>query len=291
MDNFCDRCGSLLAWDFSDGNRRRICPRCGTGEIVEERTSQEPSPKEQKREFRVRKGVSPRSSRYASNAMNRTSLLTPLRPSLREHGKDRIRKVEVENGSPAPPMFPFDTIRRGQKEFMEDVGSTVENGGFLIANVPTGIGKTAASLSPAIEQALESGRMVMFMTSKQSQHRIAVDTLRHLASRSGRGFKVVDIVSKQSMCPRDISRLPHATFSFLCKQQSKDGTCPLFRPPPAMLTRGILSSIMDVNELTEFSLKMKICPHRAALEAAKEADVLICDFNYLFSDLSDTILS
>ncbi|MGA1794144.1 MAG: ATP-dependent DNA helicase, partial [Thermoplasmatota archaeon] len=35
----------------------------------------------------------------------------------------------------------------------------------------------------------------------------------------------------------------------------------------------------------------RICPHRAALEAAKEADVLICDFNYLFSDLSDTILS
>jgi len=293
MDNFCDRCGSLLVWDFSDGSRKRRCPRCTTGESQAEneasvRTRDDKGPR---KEFRVRKGVSPRSSGYASSSIHRASSLSSLRPSMKDlHTIDRENKA-VESGSPAPAMFPFETVRPGQKEFMDDVGATVQNGGFLLANVPTGIGKTAASLSPALELALESGRMVLFMTSKQSQHRIAVDTLSNLASRSGKHFKVVDIVSKQSMCPRDLSRLPHATFSFLCKQQSKDGSCPLFRPPPSMLIREILSSIMDVNELTELSLKMKICPHRAALEAAKEADILICDFNYLFSDLSDTILS
>ncbi|MGA1849161.1 MAG: hypothetical protein ACMUHB_07460, partial [Thermoplasmatota archaeon] len=290
MDNFCDSCGSLLVWDFSDGSRKRRCPRCKTPETGDEKPVRAEPPKVPVRDLRSRRGVSPRSSGYASSTMSKASMLSSLRPSLEDHGRRSKKRSEPENGTPAPHMFPFDTIRRGQKEFMEDVRSAVTNGGFLIANVPTGIGKTAASLSPAIELGLESGRMVLFMTSKQSQHRIAVDTLRHLASRSGRSFKVVDVVSKQSMCPRDISRLPHATFSFLCKQQSKDGACPLFRPPPNMLTRGILSAIMDVNELTEFSLKMKICPHRAALEAAKEADVLICDFNYLFSDLSDTIL-
>ncbi|MBN1539684.1 MAG: DEAD/DEAH box helicase family protein [Candidatus Thermoplasmatota archaeon] len=303
MSNFCDSCGSLLVWDFSDGKRSRKCPRCGRVSLdvskgcdkgrtssKEEKTKRKAGVDDGK--YSVKKGVSPRTSRYAANLLYRSLPRTGDGPQMGVSAGDRASGTSrPDKGDPAPEMFPFETVRAGQKEFMEDVGKNVSEGHFLLASVPTGIGKTAASLSPALEYALANKKMVLFMTSKQSQHRIVVDTLRRLKKRVKRDFRVVDVVSKQSMCPRDLSKLPHVTFSILCKQQSKDGTCPLSKPPPGSLTRAILEDIHDINEIIEMSGKQRICPHRAALDAAKEADVLICDFNYLFSDLSDTILS
>lgn len=288
MSNFCDRCGSLLLWDFSSGSKVRRCPKCRRIDRENSDGITGPEHKEPGR-FSVRKGVSPRGSRYASTFMDRGPDIqrrTLKRPS--ELGRKPVKEAP---GSPAPPMFPFETVREGQLQFMEDVKRAVDEDGFLLANVPTGIGKTAASLSPAVSKALGDGKMVLFMTSKQSQHKIAVETLRHLSKRTGRKIKVVDVISKQSMCPRDVSKLPHSTFGYLCKQQAKDGSCPLFRPPPVYLTEEVLSDIHDVEGIKKISQKARICPHRAALEAAKKANVLICDFNYLFSDLSDTVLT
>jgi DNA excision repair protein ERCC-2 len=301
MSNFCETCGSLLVWDFSDGSKRRRCPRCKKDVEVEGSTKDLGKPyyrreggqtqtNQDPNKYRIKKGVSSRSSNYASTSIYKGASRSFERPTLSEVvGKGT--KKDIVKGDPAPSVFPFDTIRMGQKEFMEDTARIVKEEGFLLANVPTGIGKTAAAISPAVEYALKDHKMVLFMTSKQSQHKIAVETLKGLRERTGKKIKVADVVSKQSMCPRDLSKLPHASFSFLCKEQSKDGSCPLFKPPPKSLTKTILEDIHDVNEIQELSMRWKICPHRAVLEAAKEADVLICDFNYLFSDLSDTILS
>ena len=306
MGNFCGRCGSLLRWDFSSGDKRRKCPRCGpvdsegknienTRDIVGERSRDRDTGSGSSTIYKVRKGVSPRSSPYASRSLYRSNTTTMKGPELRSMKEWATQKEDPstrnKDWTKAGKMFPFERIRPGQEEFLIDVKDTIDRGGFLLANVPTGIGKTAASLSPTIEHAIENGLMVFFMTSKQSQHPIVIDTIRNLSKRSSKRIKTVDIVSKQSMCPREISRLPHTTFSFLCKQQSKDGSCPLYKQPPASLIREVLEDINDVDRIGELSISRNICPHRVALEAAKEADVLICDFNYLFSDLKDAILS
>ncbi|MFW3145506.1 MAG: ATP-dependent DNA helicase [Thermoplasmatota archaeon] len=295
MGNFCERCGSLLLWDFSSGSKQRRCPRCGLIDIHEpldppKEANEAEKDRKPTRTFAVRKGVSPRTSNYASSSIYRANTGKLTRRTFDSGEYEVKRSKGKEKGEPAPEMFPFDTVREGQSQFMKDVKEAVDSGGFLIANVPTGIGKTAASLSPAVEHALKEKRMALFMTSKQSQHKIAVDTMRKLSSRAGKKVRVVDVISKQSMCPREISKLPHSTFGFLCRQQSKEGTCPLFKPPPSYLTAEILDDIRDVNGIIDLSMKARICPHRAALEAARSADVLICDFNYLFSEIQDAVL-
>ncbi len=313
MGNFCERCRSLLRWDFSSGDKTKVCPRCGP--VTEEGKPLSDSSSEPKhtlsssekydgrkdvarpstRTFSVRKGVSPSNSGYAARSLynaNTENIKGPKLRSMKDWAvqKDE-KKVGQEKWTNASNMFPFEKIRPGQEDFLKDVKKTIKEGGFLLANVPTGIGKTAASISPAIEEALKNGLTIFFMTSKQSQHQIAVDTIRKLSNRAKVPIKAVDIIAKQSMCPRDLSRLPHSTFSFLCKQQSKDGSCPFYKQPPQSLTREILSETRDVQEIVEIASNRRICPHRAALEAAKECNILICDFNYLFSDLKDTILS
>ncbi|MDG6225150.1 MAG: helicase C-terminal domain-containing protein [Candidatus Thermoplasmatota archaeon] len=279
MTDFCQRCGSLLLWNFSGGRRVRKCPRCGR--LEEAQAKDEGSPPS------VRKGVSPRSSSYARRSIS-TAVLSERSDVIKGKGPDQNCSVlePVPDGIP----FPFDGVRKGQLDFMKDVDDTIRREGFLLAKVPTGIGKTAAALSPAAARSLKDGSLTMFLTSKQSQHAIAVETVRRMAQRWGLRIRAVDVMSKQSMCPRDIASLPRFTFNHMCKQQQKDGTCPFYKPTPEQLVKEITIGHLPATELSSLAASRRICPHRAALESAREADVMICDFNYVFSDLRDPIL-
>ncbi|CEG13689.1 hypothetical protein MSIBF_A4480003 [groundwater metagenome] len=60
-------------------------------------------------------------------------------------------------------LFPFPEIRNGQKELINDIKNVLETKGTLIAHAPTGIGKTAAALNPALEYALNNDKIVFFL--------------------------------------------------------------------------------------------------------------------------------
>ena len=83
-----------------------------------------------------------------------------------------------------------DSLRSGQKEMIDDGFNIVAEGGFLLANAPTGIGKTAAALASTLSVARSLGGVqILFMTGRQSQHRIVVDTVRSINERLSDGEK------------------------------------------------------------------------------------------------------
>src|SRR2546428_3220028 len=81
---------------------------------------------------------------------------------------------------PVASLFPFDTVRPSQLAFLADSRRAIEGGKHLVAHAPTGLGKTAVALAAALENALPEGSLVLFLTSKQSQHRIAIETLQRM---------------------------------------------------------------------------------------------------------------
>ncbi|MBO64032.1 MAG: hypothetical protein CMA94_04595, partial [Euryarchaeota archaeon] len=70
--------------------------------------------------------------------------------------------------------------RPGQLEMIQDCLKALQQGGHHLAAAPTGIGKTAAALAAAIDAARTANgpRTIFFLTSRQSQHKIVVDTVR-----------------------------------------------------------------------------------------------------------------
>ena len=174
---------------------------------------------------------------------------------------------------------------------IRDVETVLETGSTLIAHAPTGIGKTAAALTPCLEYALNNNKIIFFLTSKQSQHKIVIETLRLIKEKNKGNIKlsVVDIISKQAMCPRDIAREYYAVFNELCIHYQKTKGCGYFRSDKNV-TNQILSNIMHVEELKELCAKNEICPHKTALDAIAEANIVICDYNYVFTDILETVL-
>ena len=66
---------------------------------------------------------------------------------------------------------------------IHDGNKVLRNSGFLFAAAPTGIGKTAASLSSALTAAKyhpDGQKKVLFLTGRQSQHRIVVDSVKKI---------------------------------------------------------------------------------------------------------------
>ena len=176
---------------------------------------------------------------------------------------------------------------------MEDVRDSVACERILIAHAPTGIGKTVAVLVPSLQYALENEKTVFFLTSKRSQHKIAIDTLRLIKQHASLNFVAVDITSKQSMCPRatPLHREYYSLFTEFCKSEQKNKRCRYFLGHDGEALLRIKQELLHVEELCNWCTGRGLCPYKAAFEVADSADVVVCDYNYLFApDIAEMVL-
>ncbi|HLB67471.1 MAG TPA: ATP-dependent DNA helicase [Thermoplasmata archaeon] len=188
-----------------------------------------------------------------------------------------------------PAAFPFPRIRPGQDAFLTDAIRAMLEGRHLLAHAPTGIGKTAVALTAALADARRMGHLVFFLTSKQSQHWMAVETLRRIAAR---GHRVVgiDVIAKRGMCLQERAPAAETGFQEFCDHLVRSRRCGWFARSAEPAVKIAMQKVLHVRELIETAQACGTCPHKAAIEAARQADVVVCDYNYVFSDIRDRIL-
>ena len=97
-------------------------------------------------------------------------------------------------------LFPHATVRSTQQQLMDDVAEALQTRKHLVAHAPTGLGKTAAVLSPALSLALQRDLTVFFLTSRHTQHKIVLDTLQAVKKKHNANFGAPSIIGKKWMC-------------------------------------------------------------------------------------------
>jgi len=185
--------------------------------------------------------------------------------------------------------FPFPSIRPVQAEFLADARTALAGGMHLLAHAPTGIGKTAVALAAAVAAAEPEDSLVVFLTAKQSHHRIAIDTVARMRSRGAR-VSVVDVVGKRSMCLHDVRGLDGRAFHAFCDAKVRARSCEYFARSADAVAAAVRQRVMHVQQLVATARACGVCPFKAALEAARGARVLVCDYNYVFSDAAERVL-
>ena len=184
-----------------------------------------------------------------------------------------------EDLTPDVRFLAHDSLREGQIDMINDGFTAISNSGFLLANAPTGIGKTAAALASALTVARSrTGARVLFLTGRQAQHRIVVDTVRKINERltgNGRDVTLVDIIGRESMC----KHVDRKTGKCSCEQGIAESERSNRR---FGLITDILSEPQHVEYSIEYAEKRQICAWAAAREAASDADILVCDYNHVF---------
>jgi len=197
--------------------------------------------------------------------------------------------------TPKDSLFPRQSMRSGQHEFYQDARKAAFLGKILFADAPTGIGKTAASLSAALEAAIPNGRKVLFLTNRNSHHLQAV--IETLAIQLNRKevmvalrpelpiIRVVDKISKEKMCLRLYGKEGERPPFLLCEIAH----CP-YQTPKIENAQLLLSTPMAASESISAAAEHQFCAHQTAVLAARDADLIICDYSYLFSPKISAIM-
>ena len=185
-------------------------------------------------------------------------------------------------------LFPHESIREGQKLLVEDVLDALKEKKHLLAYAPTGIGKTSI-LGPVLSFALKNNLDVFFLTSRHTQHKIAVDTLKKIKEKYGKDIQVLDIIGKKWLCiQQGVEALKGQQFTEYCKDLIEKGSCEFYnnthdKKNPRVKQALGENGIMHVDELINLGFEKKLCPYELGLLKARKVNVVVADYSYIFN--------
>lgn len=192
-------------------------------------------------------------------------------------------------------LFPYDEVRDEQSTLIEHIKDAITNKTHLVVHAPTGLGKTAATLAPALRYAIDNDKVIFFLTSRHTQHTIAIETLQKIREKFGTQFGVADMVGKKWMClQQGIEFLGSGDFSEYCKHIREEGNCEYYAKArdssfkPTVEAKQALVHMTSLGPLHVEDLKNecrgpKLCPYEMALMIARNAKVIVTDYSYIFN--------
>ena len=175
-------------------------------------------------------------------------------------------------------LFPFKEVREKQEDLLEDTEKAVKEGKSIVAHAPTGIGKTAATLTPALEQVVEDDEKVFFLTPRHSQHQIALETVKEMEKRHDIDIVSVDLIGKNHLCEADASTIgsgpdcPRHDETFTSDHELTDKA----RAKMKELKKQHLTA-EEVKERCS-----EVCPYHLSMQMTEEADLVIGDYFHVF---------
>ncbi|MDP3027316.1 MAG: ATP-dependent DNA helicase, partial [Nanoarchaeota archaeon] len=161
---------------------------------------------------------------------------------------------------------------------------------------PTGLGKTISALAPALTYSLNKPITIFFLTSRHTQHKIAIETLQIIKQKFKLDFKVSDLIGKRHMCLQpSIELLRSSEFSDYCKDQTEKGLCDYYENTKIKFNVKLLfekiKDILHVEETKELCKEVKLCPYEISCLYAKDSKIIVCDYNHLLNlSIRGTIL-
>lgn len=209
------------------------------------------------------------------------------RDSKTGHIKEPSKKLEHNI------LFPHEQMRPIQEEMIKLILNEINEKNNVIVHAPTGLGKTAASLAPTLKYALDNNKTIFFLTPRNTQHKIAVQTIKAISQKHHIKIKGTDIVGKKWMCIQPgVSALATNEFNEYCRAMREDKKCEYFenlKKGEELSAEGKLAmseldvmSPTTVEETVVVGENHKICPYELAMLQAAKSTIIITDYYYLF---------
>jgi len=215
-------------------------------------------------------------------------------------------------------FFPYQ-VRKIQEDLITSLDRFLKSDKkTILIEAPTGLGKTIASLSSALQYAEDKDYVIFFVTSKNTQHIVANDTVKDILDHIDKKFTAVDVIGKSNMCiyskNKNTIERTASLFSFgkdvkqkeqpkerpkvkniekMCAKLKEEGKCYFFSktyksnklsPEAEFVLREYQNTIVMPKMLRKIGKDKHLCPYELALNFTKKSKIIIGDYNYLFSD-------
>jgi len=186
---------------------------------------------------------------------------------------ERDWKTE-RNASILAAAFPFESFRKGQREFAAAAYRAITAHKKLYAAAPTGIGKTLSALFPSVKAMGEDkAEKIFYLTAKTVTRTVAEDAVKLMAEK-GLRLKSVTLRAKDKICPND---------ECICNPDF----CPNAKGHYDRLNDALWELLNNVDLITpqvteQYAKKHRVCPHEFALDASLWCDLVVGDYNHVF---------
>ena len=184
---------------------------------------------------------------------------------------------EARNASVQALPFPF-PYRPGQKDLVTGIYKTISQSRKLFVEAPTGVGKTVSALYPAV---LSMGRglteKIFYLTAKTIARTVAEECCDTLTSHGATLFSIT-LTAKEKLCVLDTPECnpvacPRANGHF-----DRVGDAIL----EILSQAGGAGFSVRRETILSYAEKYQVCPYELSLDLALFADIVICDYNYVF---------
>ncbi|MBK3440383.1 ATP-dependent DNA helicase DinG [Pseudomonas sp. DD1] len=170
--------------------------------------------------------------------------------------------------------FPHADFRLGQRTLAESVYKAVSTGRCLMAQAPTGIGKTIGTVFPMLKAlAPQQLDKLFFLTAKTPGRKLALDAVRVLHASADLPLRVLELVARDKACEH-LDKACHGD------------SCPLakgfYDRLPAAREAAAKVRLLDQPTLREVALAHEVCPYYLSQEMARWCDMVVADYNYYF---------
>ena len=169
--------------------------------------------------------------------------------------------------------FPHQAFNDGQRALANAVYRATTRRQPLLAQAPTGIGKTLGTLFPALKACTrEPIDKLFFLTAKSPGRQVALDALA-LIQRDAQPLRVLELVSRDKSCVHP-------------DKECHGASCPLARGfydrLPAARAAAADTARLDQRGLQTVAAEHLVCPYYLSQELVRWADVVVGDYNYYF---------
>ncbi len=185
------------------------------------------------------------------------------------------KRKKKRNESARTVTFPFDNYREGQRRLVETVYNTIKHKEILFAQAPTGIGKTISTIFPAVKALGQGlGDRIVYVTSKVINRQVANEAINKLREK-GLDFLSITLMAKEKSCCNSI---------FDCNPEVCRYAHKYYEKAKAPIKEIILNENNILKDVIEkYSQKYEVCPFELSLDVCMYCDVIIGDYNYIFS--------
>jgi DNA excision repair protein ERCC-2 len=193
---------------------------------------------------------------------------------LEDEERLRIAQRRKRKGIARTITFPFDPPRPHQAELAEFVHSAAKKGGYAMIQAPTGIGKTMGVLFPVLKTAFARGNPAFYLTPKNSQFDVAADAVKRICT--GRSIKTRVLTAKRKLCRKEFVDCNPGYCEYAKSYHDKMREYDIANQIKGMGHAG-------PDEFLEIAEKCQVCPYQVQMDTLKSADLVIGDYNYVFS--------
>lgn len=188
--------------------------------------------------------------------------------------EQEMRHRKARNDALSGMRFPHADFRPGQRQLAEAVFRANAGKRCLLAQAPTGIGKTLGTMFPALKAApKEHIDKLLFLAAKTPGRKLALDAATTLKAGAAVPIRVLELSARDKACEHP-------------DKACHGDACPLARGfydrLPGARAACLDAPLLDRDTLRTIGLEHDVCPYYLGSEMARWCDMIVGDYNYWF---------